>query len=220
MMRSGSLGIEELVEAFVELNGESSWREINKRVLAKRSYVTDHYKDRYNFEQSLRQLLHRHCPGFAKFSGNAIFADLGDQHYRLLDFNPLTPTTPERKAEEVDELESVARRMREIQELNRNLALVLRLKGLYDHQCQRCGTRLLLPSGEKYSEAHHVQGLGDNGPDLLENMLCLCPNCHVLLDLKAVPIELAKLHVAPNGHSIGTRFIDHHNDLWRKRWSM
>ncbi|MEU8290397.1 HNH endonuclease [Streptomyces pseudogriseolus] len=35
-----------------------------------------------------------------------------------------------------------------------------------------------------YSEAAHIRGLGSphHGPDELQNLLCLCANCHVLFD--------------------------------------
>jgi putative restriction endonuclease len=35
-----------------------------------------------------------------------------------------------------------------------------------------------------YAEACHIKPLGrpHNGPDTPENILCLCPNCHVLFD--------------------------------------
>lgn len=35
-----------------------------------------------------------------------------------------------------------------------------------------------------YAEAAHIRALGSphNGPDVIENVLCLCPNHHVLFD--------------------------------------
>ena len=58
-----------------------------------------------------------------------------------------------------------------------------RIKELYDHRCQMCGTRLEGLAGP-YAEAAHVRPLGSphNGPDTLDNILCLCPNHHVLFD--------------------------------------
>ncbi len=64
------------------------------------------------------------------------------------------------------------------------------VKALYDFRCQMCGTRLECPAGP-YSEAAHIRPLGapHNGPDTKDNILCLCPNHHVLFDNGAVAIE-------------------------------
>ena len=57
------------------------------------------------------------------------------------------------------------------------------IKALYDYRCQGCETRLVGSSGP-YAEAAHIRPLGrpHNGPDTRENLLCLCPNHHVLMD--------------------------------------
>ena len=46
-----------------------------------------------------------------------------------------------------------------------------------------CGESLPSPDGP-YAEAAHIRPLGapDDGPDVEENLLCLCPNHHKLLD--------------------------------------
>ncbi|WP_107097958.1 HNH endonuclease [Streptomyces atriruber] len=46
-----------------------------------------------------------------------------------------------------------------------------------------CATPLVLPSPRhRYSEAAHIRAREHGGPDLTENLLYLCPNCHVLFD--------------------------------------
>jgi HNH endonuclease len=64
------------------------------------------------------------------------------------------------------------------------------VKQLHNFTCQICGTRLVTPAGA-YAETCHIKPLGrpHNGPDSPENTLCLCPNCHVLLDEFAVWIN-------------------------------
>ncbi len=63
------------------------------------------------------------------------------------------------------------------------------VKCLYDYQCQICGTRVYrpgwirtLPRTEQWkylnADAHHILSLHENGPDRMENLLCLCPTCH------------------------------------------
>lgn len=58
-----------------------------------------------------------------------------------------------------------------------------RVKELYDYHCQVCDIRLEGSAGP-YAEAAHIRPLGTphNGPDTIDNLLCLCPNHHVLFD--------------------------------------
>lgn len=72
----------------------------------------------------------------------------------------------------------------------RDSALAQQVKALHDFTCQFCGTRLQTPAGP-YAEAAHIRPLGSphHGPDELENLLCLCPNCHVLFDLGGVSVD-------------------------------
>jgi len=64
-----------------------------------------------------------------------------------------------------------------------------RIKELYDYRCQMCGIRLEDLAGP-YAEAAHIRPLGapHNGPDTSDNILCLCPNHHVLFDHGGVAI--------------------------------
>jgi hypothetical protein len=96
----------------------------------------------------------------------------------------------------------------------RDTRLTRRLKALHDDRCQLCANRLTLPSGEGYSEAHHLQPLGRPhcGPDVEDNVLVLCPNCHALCDLHAVPLERNAFR-AISGHRIGDAFLAYHNRL-------
>ena len=65
-----------------------------------------------------------------------------------------------------------------------------RVKQLHEHTCQICGLRLITPTGP-YAEAAHIRPLGrpHDGPDTADNILCLCPNDHVLFDTGAVWIS-------------------------------
>jgi putative restriction endonuclease len=92
----------------------------------------------------------------------------------------------------------------------RSSAVGSRVKEHYDHTCQVCSVRLLTPAGP-YAEGCHVRPLGKphNGPDTTDNVLCLCPNCHVLLDTHSIRID-GRLNILPSnkplifrvGHSI------------------
>lgn len=83
-----------------------------------------------------------------------------------------------------------ARRESTVQRIVRNYEVAASVKRLYDHTCQLCGTRLETAAGP-YSEAAHIRPLGipHNGPDTLDNLLCLCPNCHVQFDGHALTVD-------------------------------
>jgi putative restriction endonuclease len=57
------------------------------------------------------------------------------------------------------------------------------VKKVHNDKCQFCSTTLVTRVGT-YSTGAHIQGLGrpHNGKDETSNLLCLCPNCHVLFD--------------------------------------
>lgn len=96
----------------------------------------------------------------------------------------------------------------------RDSPLALQIKLLYGHHCQICATRLVLPRG-CYAEGAHIRPLGrpHNGPDESGNLLCLCPNHHVLFDHGAITVQddltvtdviycdpLGTLRLAPGHH--------------------
>ncbi|MFI9583492.1 HNH endonuclease [Streptomyces sp. NPDC052236] len=103
-----------------------------------------------------------------------------------------------------------------------------KLKQWYQDRCQMCATALVLPSPrDRYSEAAHIRAREDNGPDIVENLLCLCPNCHVLYDAGARVLtddhtivdtvtgrlgDRIELH---RWHFIDPRYLRHH----RRRWT-
>jgi putative restriction endonuclease len=89
------------------------------------------------------------------------------------------------------------RRISTVLRLVRDTAVTRQVKSLYDYHCQVCRTRLSSPAGP-YAEAAHVQPLGTphHGPDVLANVLCLCPNHHVLFDY-------GSFSIAPGGNLLG-----------------
>lgn len=53
--------------------------------------------------------------------------------------------------------------------------VVHRAKG----RCEYCGEQgFLMANGNRYIEAHHILGLGANGPDTVANVIGLCPEHH------------------------------------------
>lgn len=96
--------------------------------------------------------------------------------------------------------------------------LARQVKQLHNYECQICGHTIMLPGGFRYAEAHHIQPLGEphNGPDCMENIICLCPNHHAELDYGAIALDLNKLRQA-DGHSVDEKFAKYHNEtVWQE----
>lgn len=66
----------------------------------------------------------------------------------------------------------------------RDSAVAREIKTIYDFHCQACDTAIEGFEGRLYAEGAHVRPLGRPhlGADLLNNVLCLCPNHHTQLD--------------------------------------
>jgi len=95
----------------------------------------------------------------------------------------------------------------------RDTNLARRVKLLHGYRCQLCGYAIRLPNGSMYAEAHHLRPLGKpyNGPDVTENIVCLCPNHHAELDYGARPLRVGEL-TAVCGHSVGEGYVRYHNE--------
>jgi putative restriction endonuclease len=97
-----------------------------------------------------------------------------------------------------------------------------KLKEIYDYRCQVCGMAIELPLGQRYAEAAHIKPLGrpHDGPDIIENILCLCPNHHVMFDNYAFSIDprlqlvgplKGRIVISPK-HHINLEFLKYHNE--------
>jgi putative restriction endonuclease len=102
--------------------------------------------------------------------------------------------------------------------LVRDTAVTRQVKALHDYRCQVCATQLRSAAGP-YAEAAHIRPLGapHHGPDVLSNVLCLCPNHHVLFDLGSFGIADDGTLLGLLGHlrrhqkhSIGAEFLAYH----------
>lgn len=106
----------------------------------------------------------------------------------------------------------------------RDRDLADKVKKLYKYECQICGVALETSAG-LYAEAAHIQPLGSphNGPDKSSNMLCLCPNHHVLFDNGGFTIKddftlvgMAETLYVHSKHKISLKYIQYH----RKHYSL
>ncbi|MCL3996579.1 YDG/SRA domain-containing protein [Streptomyces lavenduligriseus] len=125
-------------------------------------------------------------------------------------------------------------RLTRVQRLIRDNAVIRNVKRLHGGECQVCGLRLLGPNGKPYSEGAHIRPLGKphRGPDVEPNVLCLCPNCHVGLDIGAFVIDddwsivvragafganvRPKLKRRPQ-HKIHLDYVRYHREWWLSR---
>ncbi|HEV8503961.1 MAG TPA: YDG/SRA domain-containing protein [Chitinophagaceae bacterium] len=65
----------------------------------------------------------------------------------------------------------------------RDTKLSREIKELYEYKCQVCGIEISV-RGVAYAEGAHIRPLGKphNGKDKSTNIICLCPNHHVMFD--------------------------------------
>lgn len=112
--------------------------------------------------------------------------------YRLVELADQPKQSNEGKsASEAEDAPSEApRRSTTVLRIVRDTRQARRIKELYDYRCQMCGIRLEGLAGP-YAEAAHLRPLGapHRGPDTADNILCLCPNHHVLFDHGGVAID-------------------------------
>ena len=88
--------------------------------------------------------------------------------------------------EEIEQPSSPAERApHTLNRIVRNVKFAEQIKEFYNNTCQVCNVFLKTPTdGLGISVAAHIKALGKphNGPDIKENMLCLCPNHHAQFD--------------------------------------
>lgn len=120
----------------------------------------------------------------------------------------LTPT-----ASDLQEPKTPQRALMQTYRVPRDTNMARKLKALHKNACQIFGKALSLNNDENYSEAHHIQPLGNphNGPDIAENIIVLCPNHHVLFDYGVVRLDAEKFRVV-QGHKIGSQYVKYHNN--------
>ena len=112
--------------------------------------------------------------------------------YRLIKLadQPKQPRERQTASETPDAPSEAPRRPTTVLRIVRDTRPARRIKELYDYRCQMCGTRLEGLAGP-YAEAAHIRPLGAShrGLDTPDNILCLCPNHHVLFDHGGVGID-------------------------------
>jgi len=110
-----------------------------------------------------------------------------------------------------------------VQRIVRDPRLGKWVKLLHDYKCQVCGIQISTSAGY-YAEAAHIKAVGEphNGPDTTENLLCLCPNHHLMFDKGVFVINddlsLSGIDgkIAVNqGHPISMEYIQYHRNVFK-----
>lgn len=160
-------------------------------------------EDQYLGDNCLQHGAHLHVKGGIGILGN--YVGFSDYQANILHahFNIRPKIKPARMA-----------RIRE--EIQRDESLVRRIKSIYSNCCQICGLSIRIGPDKFFSNVHHIWPLGKpfDGPDCLENLICVCPNHHAQLDYHS--IELSPKDLILDKHAIGKKFIEHHNIIFRK----
>lgn len=171
----------------------------NKNCVVACTYNT--FESNFDLDATI-QLVQEHLQGFYSPVGSAGSRNQGYLYpineksaLTLLELCGLEIESPDTKVESETNLPS--RKETLVSRIIRNTKMSQNVKSMYENSCQVCGIKLTTSIGP-YSEGAHIMPLGNphNGPDEESNILCLCPNHHVLLDGFAFSI-------AENGKLIG-----------------
>jgi hypothetical protein len=122
-------------------------------------------------------------------------------------YQAFTPT-----AADISEPIDTKRIKTETYRILRDTSLARQIKKDHGCVCQICTEKLMMEKNAPYAEAHHIKPLGSphNGPDKSDNIICVCPNCHALLDYGGIKLNLEQLNLNSK-HKICAEYIDYHN---------
>jgi putative restriction endonuclease len=209
--RSQETGRQVAHQTLTRGNRALAWSQLNglpvRVVRGHRHASPDSPEAGYRYDGLYRVEDHWYQPGLAGFNV---------WRFRLVKIDEAPPPADDRVAEEkADYAAAPPRRQETVLRVVRDTEQARRVKARYQYRCQMCGTRLEGTAGP-YAEAAHIRPLGTphDGPDTEDNLLCLCPNHHVLFDHGGVAVaddlsligEAGRLHLHP-GHRINREFL-------------
>jgi putative restriction endonuclease len=158
------------------------------------------------------------------------WADTGRSGFRIFRYtlrklDPLSNTIPQGDITIPEGTSEPPRIETKTVRIIRDTAVSEATKAIHNYTCQTCSTRLERPGGA-YAEGAHIQPLGrpHNGPDTSDNILCLCPNCHVLFDGWAFSIaddgslmgQLQGKITEHRKHQINRKYLAYHREHYLK----
>lgn len=219
MQGSEPVTLAQVETALENLGGHATWGKILAEVTKLRNGDYSHYLNKENYEKTAFQVIQEHCPTYRKFRGITRFEKVGSAYQlspskdTIIRRSRVVPKKHTPRAIDIEELVQPERVLQEIYRVLRDTVLARIVKETHQYRCQICGQTLKLGDNTSYAEAHHIMPLGrpHNGPDVHGNILCVCPNDHVLLDYGAIKLDENHLE------GIGKDFINYHNNnIYRK----
>jgi 5-methylcytosine-specific restriction endonuclease McrA len=94
---------------------------------------------------------------------------------------------------------SDAKRAELLGSYSRDRSLVEKLNLLYKGRCQLCAFDSPIVYGVESAESHHIHYRSRGGPDILENLVLVCPNHHTVIHRAQAAFDYEGLHfVYPN----------------------
>lgn len=207
--------LEEIIEAYRELGGSAHYSDIYDYIdkTTSRSLTN-------SWKATIRRVIETHS------SDSDNFAAIKDIFYSVdgigkgvwglrEDVDKETP-----KASDIDFSDAIDktrpdRTKTEIYRIIRDTNLTKKIKLYYNNSCQICGKTLKV-GDHNYSEAHHIQPLGNghDGLDLSENIIVLCPNHHVEFDYGSIainPVNDEVIHIDLKNEFIGKKVFKKHD---------
>lgn len=151
--------------------------------------------------------------------------DIGKSGYKICRFKLVySGTEPERLIDTKDQLSkegAAPRKEQTILRIIRDTKIARDVKQMYDFKCQVCQFTIQSKNCS-YAEGAHIRPLGKphNGDDVKENILCLCPNHHVMFDrgLFSITDEYQLIGAIEGqllviaGHKISRKSLKYHRD--------
>ena len=118
------------------------------------------------------------------------FQDIGQDGFRICRYR-LFKVDPIQNIENNELNEIPVRRIESnVLRIVRDNSISIAVKKMYDYCCQVCEIKISVRD-IKYAEGAHIKPLGrpHNGMDAKSNIICLCPNHHVMLDKGVISID-------------------------------
>lgn len=206
-----------ILQSIKMLGGEARLQQIYKTVSQFKNLTEDHLREtEWGRREAYQHIIRSYVSNLNKSgeltritTGKYRLTKKGDQRLTEDKSGRMRPKIPP-KLDPTDPEETI-RVLREQYYILRDPALVKKIKMKYQYKCQICGVTIRLPGGKLYAEAHHLQPLGSphDGPDVLPNMLCVCPNHHVQLDFGVIKLRRSDFKFVR--HHIGNKYLSYHN---------
>ena len=216
--KTGRVTVEEVIVALRKLGGRAEFIDIYKTLKNNRLGDFSYYSYEESFKTTTRQCLYDHCEGNARYHGLVVKFIRDGKFYKLLETENVTSSDSLEKTQIAQQKTPIATDIKlptspdKVKQheyrILRDTVLARNVKDEKGYKCEICHDNIILKDGRLYAEAHHLKPLGrpHNGPDVRENILCVCPNDHVRLDYGVIALDIRKLS------GVGKEYVDYHNE--------